>query len=1026
MNIFPLKNFNQLITKKNVIIGLVYLLFGIASAISATNHIVPQFWDRRLIVQVGLLSVTTLLGCAFIGFGIYRFVWLEFCYMRRKEQISITFLSLLLGAVAFQPIHIHISSPRVNNTLEIISSGQNLNENGDPNFKILEIRINEIKVPYNNIEYDHAWVEQNGELVSMDAGGMKYEFLGHAGDKIEILFVGYPQSSSMLVRLNGDEEYINLSTGQDRSYQTVKTFVITLNPLIHGHFTWFVLLYGADFLTLTLIIWVLLTVISHVLLTSLNPFILSKKIKDGVINGFIPRSKFQLVHLLQLLYLLKYQIAGVLLQILGYIFITHYFFERNFLDFVGFEKYDILNTVLGLLLIVGGVLVCKKKEGDNTKTRTIKSNIVFVWMPTLILIFYAWTTYSSNIPNRENYFGYLSQAFSAGQTNFLFGPDPRLLTLPDPYDPAQNAIYRVHCASLYNGKYYLYNGPINAILFYLPYFWITNNNMPNDLACFMFGGGGFLFGLLSIYLIREKYFSRISHLGMTLCILTLGISNIVLFEIRRPLYIEIAVLGGLFWANVALFLYILYLSVKPARLSIICLSAIAYAFAFCARIDYIIGSVIFIIPVWLIYNENKNTLSRKVIIRKIIQYVFTVGIPFIIVGTLYLWYNYIRFDKIFEFGQAYVLDSVKPSLWIRSLEQVPFNVYIYLFDSPIIDTYFPFFHLRGAENIPYFIPHPNNRFIDSTPNIGWFPDAPILGLIILFVPILLFLYRHAVIDRIKLLFSGQKIATKSLSLYNLSLKRLPFIVIAILLIILGNMFILFPMNTHTLRYQLDLLPYILLVVCIGYMYFETHLQKFRPILFNSFRILATITVIYSVVLNVSISFTGEEPLLAVMWPKLYSRMRDTFDFIPALNSIYTKKDDVRLIIKQPFYWEKLYEYEISADNQFLLSNDGVEVKIFAFEQGWIKLSPNYLIKIPPSKSDEIIANINGLNGNSYKKSFDVWPTTESILIPVSQGVNTFQISFTVNSAKIGNTNTNYLNPPSDNYIMNGMTINRLP
>src|SRR5207248_6297600 len=43
-----------------------------------------------------------------------------------------------------------------------------------------------------------------------------------------------------------------------------------------------------------------------------------------------------------------------------------------------------------------------------------------------------------------------------------------LLALADPYDPAQNAPYRLHDASLYHGRYYLYFGPTPVALLYLP------------------------------------------------------------------------------------------------------------------------------------------------------------------------------------------------------------------------------------------------------------------------------------------------------------------------------------------------------------------------------------------------------------------------------------------------------------------------------------------------------------------------------------------------------------------------------
>src|ERR1041385_94988 len=67
----------------------------------------------------------------------------------------------------------------------------------------------------------------------------------------------------------------------------------------------------------------------------------------------------------------------------------------------------------------------------------------------------------------------LADSFLSGQTSLVVPPDPRLLRLPDPYDPRQNGYFRIRDFSLYNGNYYLAFGPTPALLVFAPFRFLT-------------------------------------------------------------------------------------------------------------------------------------------------------------------------------------------------------------------------------------------------------------------------------------------------------------------------------------------------------------------------------------------------------------------------------------------------------------------------------------------------------------------------------------------------------------------------
>src|SRR5437764_10235423 len=81
-----------------------------------------------------------------------------------------------------------------------------------------------------------------------------------------------------------------------------------------------------------------------------------------------------------------------------------------------------------------------------------------------VLAFYIWTADTSpnpihlNTPQADRY-NELSDALLHGRAALLINPDPGLLHLKDPYDPAANNVFRqagVHDLSFYHGRFYLY------------------------------------------------------------------------------------------------------------------------------------------------------------------------------------------------------------------------------------------------------------------------------------------------------------------------------------------------------------------------------------------------------------------------------------------------------------------------------------------------------------------------------------------------------------------------------------------
>ncbi len=134
------------------------------------------------------------------------------------------------------------------------------------------------------------------------------------------------------------------------------------------------------------------------------------------------------------------------------------------------------------------------------------------------------------------------RCFAHGQTAFRMPPPPELLALPDPYDPAQNPPYRLHDASLYEGRWYLYFGPSPVVL-YLP-LRVIGVEVLDQFAVALFCSLGFLVALALLRFLVQRYRPQTSLATRAVAVVLLGFANVAPFLLRRPAVYEVAISAG--------------------------------------------------------------------------------------------------------------------------------------------------------------------------------------------------------------------------------------------------------------------------------------------------------------------------------------------------------------------------------------------------------------------------------------------------------------------------------------------------
>jgi len=312
----------------------------------------------------------------------------------------------------------------------------------------------------------------------------------------------------------------------------------------------------------------------------------------------------------------------------------------------------------------------------------------------LILIFaryYYWTINPTSGPIREyGPYTLLTDAFYNHQTYLRRAPAPQLLALKDPYDPQQNAGYRLHDASLYKGRYYYYFGPGPVLLLYLPYALIMREPLPDRLGTWLFAGAAFLVACVLLKLLLTRFWPQTPRWLFYFLCTCLGFSNSFPYLLRRPDVYETAIAAGQLFILAGL-----YAAARAAwgagqrAMEAAALSGAAFAAAFASRPPLVFAAGAML---WLLFLGDLPLRSR-------LQRFAAAVIPFTAGFLLVLFYNYVRFDSPFEFGNHYQLAGInvrKLQYFHVSIPRILENLRYSLLEPPRLHSTFPFVTLAPA------------------------------------------------------------------------------------------------------------------------------------------------------------------------------------------------------------------------------------------------------------------------------------------------------------------------------------------
>lgn len=283
---------------------------------------------------------------------------------------------------------------------------------------------------------------------------------------------------------------------------------------------------------------------------------------------------------------------------------------------------------------------------------TLASRLVPVAAFLLVLLAYAWSFRAENAlsvspqPGR-GYYPLLTEAFLSGQFSLKLAPDPRLATLKDPWAGYQG-ITRLHDASYYHGKYYIYFGAAPVVLVFIPVKLVTGGYASEAAAGLVFSLAAFVFGLFNLRMLLRAAKARPGPWLLAGMILAWGFGRHSLTLAQTPSFYAVPILcaeaclmAGLACCGLAL------QSERPGRASLwLGLASAAWGFAVGSRPHYVLSLPLLLIP-WAM-------LLRRFGFRASFgQLTAAVVAPAGVIGAAIAYYNFARFGSIIEFGFHY-------------------------------------------------------------------------------------------------------------------------------------------------------------------------------------------------------------------------------------------------------------------------------------------------------------------------------------------------------------------------------------
>lgn len=266
----------------------------------------------------------------------------------------------------------------------------------------------------------------------------------------------------------------------------------------------------------------------------------------------------------------------------------------------------------------------------------------------------------------EYYHPYIQQfdAFMKGQLHLDVETSAELLALENPYSPsARNGVDYLYDRAYFDGRYYSYFGIAPIIAVYFPLYFITGD-LPADSTVM-----GIFSLITAIFLpLAVVEWTKLRNKNMRpwlTCVCAVGAyfaSMALLIQRGNAVFYYIASAAGTAFVSAFIFFVLKAFNSqkKPARIACMALAGVGFALGFLSRINSVLPAAMIIAAVVIVYFINTVKTKKY---AAFLSEMAALALPVAGAIAFSLYYNYIRFGDVFQFGSAYQLTVADASLY---------------------------------------------------------------------------------------------------------------------------------------------------------------------------------------------------------------------------------------------------------------------------------------------------------------------------------------------------------------------------
>jgi hypothetical protein len=303
-----------------------------------------------------------------------------------------------------------------------------------------------------------------------------------------------------------------------------------------------------------------------------------------------------------------------------------------------------------------------------------------------------------DVPRSNSILQSYTEGLARGHSTLTIEPDPRLLALPNPYDPEQNDGVRLGDASLYRGKYYCYFGLAPFLGLLVPWYKVTGTHLTPEAVTWMFCVIGMAAYNGALWRLWKKTFSS-AGLWPLLIALVVATSGNAIWPLltRCYIYSDFSAAGFAAFALTVFCATMAETSGIRARRSWRTATMLACGLVMGCRPNYFPAVIILAGWVfWRTWREGHHAKRRGWVFLGLMS-------PLVVSGLLLATWNVIRFQNPLEFGFRYQLVTLdRADSGYLGISHAIFNLHRYILALPRLGSYFPFIEgeLPGPVALP--------------------------------------------------------------------------------------------------------------------------------------------------------------------------------------------------------------------------------------------------------------------------------------------------------------------------------------